>query len=250
LRDTPKTWRWLTGVIFMFLVSQAAADGEREYARRRTDMLETIQRDMASHGEVMGRTELSPEVARAILTVPRHLLVPANLRPRAYDNTPLPIGHGQTISQPTIVAMMTELLAVGPGDTVLEVGTGSGYQAAILGEMGVQVHSIEIVPELARSATSALAELGYENVSVHCGDGYAGLPDLAPFTGIIVTAAPPELPPALVRQLAVGGRLVAPVGPTGGTQWLTVWKKNGDGTVTRRVVIPVRFVPMVEDQRH
>ncbi len=177
--------------------------------------------------------------------VPRHLFVPKPYRAHAYDNKPLPIGHQQTISQPTIVALMTELLAIDKADTVLEVGTGSGYQAAILAEVASQVHTIEIIPELVVSARNVLTDLGYENITVYEGDGYAGLPDCAPFDAIMVTAAPPVLPPKLLDQLKPGGRLVAPVGPQNATQWLKVWVKQVDGSCEIQTIIPVRFVPMV-----
>jgi len=216
-----------------------------EFSAQRQAMLESVARDVARHGGSLGADCLSPDVARALETVPRHRFVPARFQSQAYGNHPLPIGHGQTISQPTIVAVMTELLAVGPADTVLEVGTGSGYQAAILGEIVAQVHTIEIVPGLARSAADLLAAMGYRNITVHTGDGYAGLPDQAPFDAVLVTAAPPELPATLLEQLKPGGRLVVPVGPEGGTQWLTLWTKHDDGSCRKRVIMPVRFVPMV-----
>lgn len=232
----------------MIMLTGATELQADEFASRRADMLRSIEADMARHADVMGCSRLSDPVARAMSRVPRHLFVPARLRGHAYDNTPLPIGHGQTISQPTIVALMTELLTVAPGDTVLEVGTGSGYQAAVLAETGAVVHSIEIVPELAVSAGNILEELGYDRVMVYCGDGYAGLPEAAPFDAIMVTAAPPELPAALLRQLKPGGRLVAPVGPMNQTQWLTLWCRLEDGRIEKKMIIPVRFVPMVEGE--
>jgi len=206
-------------------------------------MLRSIEADLNRHQD----SPLSQNVKHALARVPRHLFVPFKFRAYSYDNRPLPIGHNQTISQPTIVAMMTELLAVDHGDTILEVGTGSGYQATILAEIVSQVHTIEIIPELAVSAREILVDLGYENISVHVGDGYAGLPDFAPFDGIILTAAPPVLPPALLDQLKPGGRLVAPVGPMNATQWLNVWIKKDDGSCEIRNIIPVRFVPMVSE---
>jgi len=238
-------WLVLMGVI-MAPGPVFSSDGvETDYAVQRRAMLEAVTRDVVRHADTLGGSCLSPDVARALESVPRHRFVSARFQSQAYGNHPLPIGHGQTISQPTIVAVMTELLAVGPADTVLEVGTGSGYQAAVLAEIVSHVHSIEIVPELARAAADILTELAYENITVHTGDGYAGLPDHAPFDAVIVTAAPPELPAALLDQLKPGGRLVVPVGPEGGTQWLTVWTKNPDGSCQRKVVMPVRFVPMV-----
>ena len=181
-------------------------------------------------------------VLRAMGAVPRHEFVPAGVRPGAYADRPLPIGHGQTISQPYIVALMTELAAVKPGDRVLEIGTGSGYQAAILAELGAEVYSIEIVEPLARRAAETLRRLGYDRVHVRHGDGTRGWPDAAPFVAIVATAAPAEVPPALIAQLAPGGRLVIPVGTD--DQELQLLVRTASGIETRRVV-PVRFVPMV-----
>lgn len=175
--------------------------------------------------------------------VPRHRFVPASAAGDAYDDSPLPIGHGQTISQPYVVAYMTEALAPEPTHRVLEIGTGSGYQAAVLAELVAEVFTIEIVPELAATARQALSDLGYTNVHTRTGDGYQGWPEAAPFDRIILTAAPPTLPQALVDQLAVGGILVAPVGS--GWQTMTIVRKTEDG-ITRRETIPVRFVPMVK----
>jgi protein-L-isoaspartate(D-aspartate) O-methyltransferase len=170
--------------------------------------------------------------------------VPALLRGEAYANHPLPIGAGQTISQPYIVAIMSHLLEVGPGDKVYELGTGSGYQAAVLGEMGVEVYSVEIVPELAKRAQETLERLGYGNVRVRAGDGYLGWPQAAPFDGIIVTAAADHVPQPLIDQLAPRGRLVMPVGEPGWGQQLVVMKKTQAGTLERTDVLPVRFVPV------
>jgi protein-L-isoaspartate(D-aspartate) O-methyltransferase len=177
----------------------------------------------------------------AIRRVPRHLFVPPDVRSAAHSDRPLPIGHSQTISQPYIVAFMTELAQVAPGDRVLEVGTGSGYQAAVLAEMGASVYSIEIVPDLGREAAALLSGLGYEGVQVRVGDGYDGWPEQAPFAAILLTASPAEIPRPLLDQLAVGGRLVAPVGVA--SQELVVVTRTADGW-QRREVLPVRFVPM------
>jgi protein-L-isoaspartate(D-aspartate) O-methyltransferase len=165
----------------------------------------------------------------------------------AYANRPLPIGRGQTISQPYIVALMTELMQVKPGDRVLEIGTGSGYQAAVLSALVREVYSIEIVPELGRSAAETLARLGYRNVVTRIGDGYQGWPEHAPYDAIIVTAAPNHVPPALVAQLTPGGRLVIPVGEL--IQNLMVVAKAADGTTTSTRIIPVRFVPLTRDKQ-
>jgi protein-L-isoaspartate(D-aspartate) O-methyltransferase len=183
-----------------------------------------------------------PRVLAAMREVPRHLFVDAGERPRAYDDTPLPIAGNQTISQPYIVALMTELLDLRPEETVLEIGTGSGYQSAVLSRLGRHVYSIEIVPELARAASTRLAELGYRNVTVREGDGYRGWPEHAPFDGIIVTAAPERIPQPLLEQLAPGGRMVIPVG--GFLQELKVFRKDATGRITEEAILPVRFVPM------
>jgi protein-L-isoaspartate(D-aspartate) O-methyltransferase len=182
-----------------------------------------------------------PQVLKAMRSVPRHLFVPDDYREAAYQDSPLPIGESQTISQPYIVALMSELLEVGPGDKVLEIGTGSGYQAAVLAAMGVEVYTVEIRQRLCERARETLAEIGYDNVHVRCGDGYGGWPEEEPFAGIIVTAAPDRIPDPLVEQLSVGARMVIPLGDF--YQQLMVIKKT-DAGVEERSVIPVRFVPM------
>jgi protein-L-isoaspartate(D-aspartate) O-methyltransferase len=182
-----------------------------------------------------------PQVLDALRAVPRHFFVPEASRASAYSDRPLPIGFDQTISQPYIVALMTELAQVKSGDRVLEIGTGSGYQAAVLAAMGCTVFTIEIVEPLARRAATTLDDLGYDNVHVRAGDGYVGWPDEAPFDAVLVTAAPPRIPQPLLDQLAEGGHLVVPVGES--VQHLTVVKREADG-LHRRVVLPVRFVPM------
>ena len=180
----------------------------------------------------------------ALRRVPRHEFVPHAHRARAYENRPLPIGHEQTISQPYIVAFMTEAVRPRRGMNVLEVGTGSGYQAAVLADIGCRVYTIEIIGELADSARERLQRLGYTDVQVRHGDGYAGWPEHAPFDAILLTAAPERVPPALVAQLARGGRLVAPVGEEGAIQKLVLLEKDGQGKVTEKELLPVRFVPM------
>jgi protein-L-isoaspartate(D-aspartate) O-methyltransferase len=182
----------------------------------------------------------------AMRAVPRHEFVPADVRDLAYGDHPLPIGHDQTISQPYIVAFMTEQLRPRPGMKVLEIGTGSGYQAAVLAELGCVVFTIEIVEPLATSAAAVLARLRYDRVQVRHGDGYQGWPDRAPFEAVIVTAAADEIPPALLAQLAPGGRLVMPVGPQDGVQYLVLVEKATSGETTQRTLLPVRFVPLVE----
>ena len=188
----------------------------------------------------------NPDLLRVLRLTPRHLFVPERVRSMAYEDHPLPIGFGATISQPYIVALMTELLAPAKNQRVLEIGTGSGYQAAVLGQLVREVFSMEIVPELAQSAAKTLHELGYTNVTVRQGDGYRGWPERAPFDGIILTAAPAEIPQTLVSQLAKGGRLVAPEGPLG-DQELVLVEKKADGTLQRKTFGPVSFVPMKPD---
>jgi len=184
-------------------------------------------------------------VLAAMRMVPRHAFLLEGYEKQAYEDRPQPIGNGQTISQPYIVAVMTELLDPQPGDVVLEVGTGSGYQAAVLSGLVREVVSVEAVPELAASAQERLEELGYHNVRVVIGDGAAGWRPMCPYDGIIVTAAGPSVPEALLTQLMPGGRLVIPVGATPNAQQLLVLEKRPDGTITRRSVMPVRFVPLV-----
>lgn len=186
-------------------------------------------------------------VVEAMANVPRHRFVPQPLQTMAYVDHPLLIGHEQTISQPYIVAKMSELLDVGPGQKVLEVGTGSGYQAAVLAHMGADVYSIEIIPALGQRARKTLAGLGYRRVHVAIGDGYLGWPDHAPFDGIIVTCAPSHIPQPLQDQLAEGGRLVIPVGPAGKRQELVLLRKV-DGKIQKEKVFPVRFVPMKNEK--
>lgn len=185
----------------------------------------------------------------AMRTVPRHEFVPADVRDLAYGDHPLPIGFEQTISQPYIVAFMTEQLHPRPGMKVLEIGTGSGYQAAVLGAIGCTVYTIEIVEPLATRAAALLSRLGYENVHVRYGDGYQGWPEEEPFDAVIVTAAADEIPPVLLGQLAPGGRLIMPVGPQDGVQYLTVVDKDRAGRLSPRVLLPVRFVPLIEGKR-
>lgn len=189
-----------------------------------------------------------PRVLEALAAVPRAEFVPGAWRHAAAEDRALPIAHGQTISQPTIVALMTHLLRVTPGDQVLEVGTGSGYQAAVLATMGARVFSIEILPDLARAAAARLERLGLA-VSVRVGDGGLGWPEEAPFDSIIVTAAAPRVPPALVAQLRPGGRMVIPVGPEGEVQELLLVEKAADGRLAERPVTDVRFVPLTGAER-
>ena len=192
--------------------------------------------------QLKGRDITDPGVLEVMSRVPRHLFVPKNRRSSAYGDYPLPIGYGQTISQPYIVAYMTQALNLQGYEKVLEIGTGSGYQAAVLAELCAQVYSIEIVPELAKSAAQRLKEMGYVNLEVKCGDGYLGWEEHAPFDAIIITAAPPEVPQTLIDQLTVGGRLIVPEGTA--TQELRLYTKTQYG-VSREDLIFVRFVPMI-----
>ena len=195
--------------------------------------------------QIRGRGVRDERVLEAMRRVPRHEFVPADQQQVAYGDHALPIGYGQTISQPYIVGFMTEALMLTESDVVLEIGSGSGYQAAILAELAREVYSIELVPALAERARQTLARLGYRNVQVRAGDGYQGWPEHAPFSRIIVTAAPEAIPQALVEQLAVGGRMILPVGPAAGDQELVIVTKSKDGIATVRS-LPVRFVPMVK----
>ena len=211
-------------------VTALPSDGDTD---RRTRMVET---------QIVARGVRDARVLAAMRKVPRHLFVEPAQRAQAYEDHPLPIPGNQTISQPYIVALMTELLELKPASRVLEIGTGSGYQSAVLGELAKEVYTIEIVPELAELAASRLKELGYDNVTVREGDGYRGWPEHAPFDAVIVTAAPERIPQPLLDQLAPGGILVIPVG--GFFQELKVFRKSTDGRITEKDILPVRFVPM------
>jgi len=207
-------------------------------------MLAEIEQETRDTRSYTGRGRLDQRVMEAMAEVPRHEFVPAHLAPYAYDNGPLPIGHGQTISQPYIVALMTDLLDVGPDDVVLEIGTGCGYQTAVLSRLARKVYSIEIVAELGAQASERLSRLGYDNVEVRIGDGHAGWLEHAPFDGIILTAAAARIPPALLDQLAQGARLVAPLARAYGGQELVIMEKETGGRITTRDVLPVAFVPL------
>lgn len=219
--------------------------GTDKFRDAQEDLLQQITTDAAETASWTGREHFSPAVMDAMRAVPRHAFVPPQEQFFAYDNRPLGIGFGQTISQPYIVAVMTELLDLTTADRVLEVGTGSGYQTAVLARLARKVYSIEVIPALARAARARLATLGYDNVEVRDGDGYQGWPEAAPFEAIIVTAAPPSVPPALTEQLAIGGRLVIPIGPAGEAQMLYRCCKRADGTLDLQRKLPVAFVPMV-----
>jgi protein-L-isoaspartate(D-aspartate) O-methyltransferase len=233
------------------LVAALAGDGAQaqdSYAGERAALLQEIAAMARDTGAETGRPVFSPQVMAALAKVPRHRFVPVPFGPMAYANRPLPIGHGQTISQPYIVALMTELLDPKSGDAVLEIGTGSGYQAAVLAELVGRVYSIEIIEPVGKNAAALLQQLGYKNIETRIGDGYGGWPERAPFDAIIVTAAAPRVPPALVAQLKPGGRMVIPVGAEGEVQFLHVMVKKADGSVSTQRSLPVRFVPLTRNQ--
>jgi protein-L-isoaspartate(D-aspartate) O-methyltransferase len=221
-----------------------SADAQ-DYAAQRSRMVSEVEAMYAETRSETGLAAMAPAVRAALGKVERHRLVPPGEQSRAYRNHPLPIGSGQTISQPYIVALSTDLLSPKPTDVVLDVGTGSGYQAAVLAEIVSRVYSIEIVPALGNEARKRLEALGYANVEVRIGDGYAGWPEKAPFDGIVVAAAASKVPQALVDQLKSGGRMVIPVGGEGDVQFLKVLTKRADGGVDEKRVLPVRFVPLV-----
>ena len=216
------------------------------YEEQREALVEVLRTESLVAAQY-GAPPISEDVLAVIGRVPRHEFVPDSERRFAYENHPLPIGAGQTVSQPYIVALMTELAEVSKDEVVLEIGTGSGYQAAVLSEVSKHVYTIEIIRSLGTRATRDLERLGYDNVSVRIGDGYAGWPEHAPFDAIVVTAAPEELPQPLIDQLAVGGRMVIPVGAEYAVQTLRLLIKEADGTLTTRNVIRVRFVPFTRD---
>lgn len=231
-------WILVASILFLGCEPRWAADTgpNRDY--------ETVRKRMIQHQLTgPGRDIRDPRVLQAMETVPRHELVPEPVRADAYADSPLPIGYGQTISQPYIVAFMTEKLAPKPTDRVLEIGTGSGYQAGVLSELVKEVYTIEIVDALANRAATDLRRLGYTNVFVRSGDGYQGWPEKAPFDSVIVTCAPEAIPQPLITQLKEGGKMIIPVGPQGGIQELYLLEKHR-GRVVKQAVLPVRFVPM------
>jgi protein-L-isoaspartate(D-aspartate) O-methyltransferase len=239
-------------LIAVALLTMAAAAGlaipgsmaEPDYALARAEMVRTIELHAREAGLALRGSPISPAVLDVLRATPRHEFVPEGLRDASYADHALPIGYGQTISQPFIVALMTAVLDLGPTDVVLEVGTGSGYQAAVLAQLVRQVYTIELIPALAERAANRLARLGYVNASVVQGDGYYGLRQAAPFDAIIVTAAASYLPPPLLQQLTPGGRMVIPVGPPFGLQHLTVLERDSESRVKTRQILPVRFVPL------
>ena len=225
--------------------AQAAAQAAAQFVEQRARMVAEVAAMYVETRSETGLGAMSPAVRGAMAKVERHKLIPSGQDKLAYRNHPLPVGQGQTISQPYIVALSTDLIAPEPHHVVLEVGTGSGYQAAVLAEIVKQVYSIEIVESLGREADKRLRAMGYRNIEVRIGDGYGGWPEKAPFDGIIVTAAAPRVPQALVDQLKPGGRMAIPVGESWEVQRLLLVTKNSDGSITQKTVLPVRFVPLV-----
>jgi protein-L-isoaspartate(D-aspartate) O-methyltransferase len=239
----------LLSAFYLLAVTHAGPSAAQDWhSAQRARMVAEIASLARETSGATGRPTLSEAVMTAMGTVPRHRFVPAPLEVFAYKNQPLPIGEGQTISQPFLVALMTDLLDPKPGDTVLEVGTGSGYQAAVLASLVAKVYTIEIVEPLGRRAMHLLEELGYRNVEVRIGDGYNGWPEAAPFDSIVVTAAPVDIPKQLVYQLKPGGRMVIPASGSSDWQYLLLVEKQPDGTVTMKRTLPVRFVPLKRDR--
>ncbi len=241
LRAAFSTW-------ILIVLSELPACAQPEFDDRRLQMVSEIEQNVRDTSEYTGRATLGDAVIAAIAEVPRHEFVPLPQRHLAYLNQPLPIGDGQTISQPYIVALMSDLANVDSSSIVLEIGTGSGYQAAILAEIVEHVYTIEILESLGRQARDTLAGLNYDNVTVEIGDGYRGMPEFAPFDAIIVTAAPDHVPEPLIQQLRPGGHLVIPVGTTGAVQSLQVIQRDIAGRVSKTDVIPVRFVPFTRGE--
>lgn len=233
---------WSVSFIFLLSVCGSRGGSAQESVDRQTTMESARMRMVEEQLKPLPRGIKNELVLEAMSTVPRHEFLPESQRILAYTDRALPIGHGQTISQPYIVALMTQVLELQPGDSVLEIGTGSGYQAAVLAEITDEVYSIEIIEPLARRARDTLDRLGYTSVRTRIGDGYRGWPEHAPYDAIIVTAAPDHVPQPLVDQLAIGGRMVIPVGSY--YQELMLLKKDPEGNMTREGVIPVLFVPM------
>jgi len=238
----------VAAIVALLLAIAAQAVAADPYVAARLEMVRTIEMISSEVGGGATPTALSASVLEAMRRAPRHAFVSADLRDLAYDDRPLPIGYGQTISQPYIVALMTDLLRLAPRSRALEIGTGSGYQAAVLAELGHQVYTIEIVPALAEQSAKRLSDLGYDSVHVREGDGYFGWPDAAPFDAIVVTAATPQIPPPLLEQLKPGGRMVIPIGAAFLVQQLMLIEKLADGTIRTEALLPVAFVPLTRRQ--
>ena len=232
---------------FVGVVEDVVQAQEDRWAQPRAAMVSTIEAHAASLPQTVNGHGVSQPVLDAMGKVPRHRFVPEGAERQAYADAPLPIGYGQTISQPFIVALMSHLVRAGPESTVLEIGTGSGYQAAVLSPLAKTVCTIEIIPRLGETAVRRLRDLGYANVRTRIGDGYFGWPECGPFDGILVTAAAGHVPPPLVQQLKTGGRMVIPVGTVFGPQFLTLVEKSKDGQITSRQMLAVSFVPLARE---
>jgi protein-L-isoaspartate(D-aspartate) O-methyltransferase len=238
----------LAALAFVGALDRPALAQADRYAAPRARMVRVIQAHAATLPETVAPAGLSKPVLDAMAATPRHRFVPKRLEDKAYSDRPLPIGFGQTISQPFIVALMTELIQAGPDSTVLEIGTGSGYQAAVVAPLVKTVCTVEIIAGLGKSAARRLADLGYDNVQSKISDGYFGWQECGPFDGILVTAAAGHVPPPLVEQLKPGGRMVIPVGSVFGPQFLTLVEKTAAGRITARQVLTVRFVPLTRGE--
>ncbi|MGZ4968906.1 MAG: protein-L-isoaspartate(D-aspartate) O-methyltransferase [Methylobacter sp.] len=235
-------WLVVIGIVLLLFSSHVIA--EDDFSGQRHALVNIIKAEVIRTRDFLNQDSLDEPVLAALLKVPRHEFVPDSERPYAYDNRPLPIGYGQTISQPYIVAVMTDLLKLKKTDRVLEVGSGSGYQAAILAELADSVYTLEIIEPLARQAAANLKRTGYDAVHTRSGDGYYGWQDAAPFDGIVVTAVASHIPPPLIKQLKPGGRMVIPVGAPFMTQYLVLVTKDADDKITTRQILPVSFVPL------
>jgi protein-L-isoaspartate(D-aspartate) O-methyltransferase len=234
----------LKGLVFLGVFLLFTGNGPGTAVAQGSDPYQAARERMVEQ-QLKNRDITDPRVLAAMAKVPRHLFVPKRFEPYAYGDHPVPIGYDQTVSQPYIVGLMSQWAGLTPKDKVLEVGTGSGYQAAVLAELTDRVYTIELLPELAQSAAARLKELGYHKVQVKAGDGYQGWPEAAPFDAILVTAAAPQLPQALVAQLKEGGRLIIPLGPAKGDQNMILYRKT-QGKLKEEKTIPVRFVPLVK----
>jgi protein-L-isoaspartate(D-aspartate) O-methyltransferase len=240
-----------TVILLIFTCTAGASDEaavDKPWARLRAELMAQIESEVFETRHYTGVARLDRRVTAVIGRVPRHEFVPASQQRWAYENRPLPIGHGQTISQPYIVALMTVLLDPQPDDIILEIGTGSGYQAAVLAELVRSVYSMEIVAALARSAAQRIKRLGYDNVEVKHADGYFGWPEHGPFDSIIITAAGTQIPPPLIDQLKPGGKMILPVGGQFTAQHLVLLNKHADGKITTRQILPVQFVPLTRER--
>lgn len=239
----------MVSTILMSGLVQQVCYGQEDYTALRRQLVEEITADVQLTAHYIGRSKFDQRVMDAIARVPRHEFVSARYRDQAYENQPLPIGYGQTISQPYIVALMTDLAAPDEADKVLEIGTGSGYQAAVIAQLVDRVYSLEIIQPLASQAARTLHRLQYKNIVTRSADGYYGWPQQAPFDIILVTAAASHIPPPLLQQLKPGGRLVIPVGSRFMTQQLVLVSKDGQGNISSRQILPVRFVPLTGGPR-